>query len=282
MERLPQELIEKVIDHVDYVDLRACSLVGRRWVARSRWRVLGSGYCSFIDRRQLKSSPWRTRLLTTGLSTFAQCIHTLTLGSTAVQAWAGLFRNTDVVLPHLESLIITNAQLGLDDVAVLKRNFGNTLLSLSLNRVSIKPKEFYPILSSFPNLDNLSITRLNLPHLPFGNIPTCPRTQGKLTLVGVETHDTCVPLLLRLPVWFRTLYFDDTVEVGKVHPLVRACSSTLTTLEIRGSVRSFPVAIADSNKVKQTMFPAKTGMSLHWPPNITPSFEPFASLLLRL
>jgi hypothetical protein len=179
-----------------------------------------------------------------------ESIHTLTLGSTAVRAWTVHFRNVGAVLPHLKSLILVNAWLELDsDVAVLKRDFGNTLLSLSLNRVSIDPTEFYPILSSFPNLDNLSIAYLDLPHQhPSDNISACPRTRGKLTLVGVEAHDTCVPFLLRLPIQFRALYFYDTWDVRKIYPLVRACSSTLTTLDIRGSVFPFVVVITDSKQ----------------------------------
>jgi len=234
MEKLPQELIDQIIDHVGHPDLRACSLVGRRWVERSHWRICGGGYCSFIDQRQLNST--RKNLLTKG-SIFAEHIHTLTLGFTAVQAWARHFRDVDVVLPRLNSLIITDAWLHLDDeVVVLKRNFGNTLLSLSLSLVTISSEEFYPILSSFPNLDNLSIARLNLPQRPPGDIPACPRTQGKLTLTGAEAHETCVPFLLKLPIQFRTLHFCGTADVWKVHPLVWACAPTLTTLEIRGSV----------------------------------------------
>jgi len=234
MEKLPQELIDEIIDHVAYPDLRACSLVARRWVERSRWRIWGCGYCSFIDERQLNSP--RKSLLAKG-SIFAERVHTLTLGSTAVQAWAKHFRDVDVVLPCLNSLIITDASLNLgSDVAVLKRDFGNTLLSLSLNRVCIRHHEFYPILSSFPNLDDLSIVHLNLPLPPPDGTPDCPRTQGKLSLVGVQAHDTCVPFLLKLPIQFRSLHFCDTPDVRKIHPLVRACSSTLKTLEIRGSV----------------------------------------------
>ena len=234
MEKFPQELIEQIIDHVDYVDLNACSLVGRRWVERSHWRMCGSGYCWFIDRRRLDS--WCTRLLTAG-SIFVERTHTLTLNSTAVRAWGEHFRDVDVVLPQLKSLIIANTRLRLHtDVAALKRSFGSTLLSLSLNRVAIRPKHFYPILSSFPNLDNLSIVGLALSQPPSDNISACPRTQGKLTLVGEEAHDTCVPFLLGLPVQFRTLYFYDTANIEKVHPLVCACSSTLESLEIRGSL----------------------------------------------
>ena len=245
MERLPQELIDQIIDNVGHPDLRACSLVGRRWVGRSHWRICGGGYYSFVDQRQLNSA--RKNLLTKG-SIFTEHIHTLTLGFTAVQAWAEHFRDVGVVLPRLNSLIITGAGLRLDsDVAVLKRSFGNTLLSLSLNRVAIDSKEFYPILSFFPNLDNLSIARLSLSQPPLGDIPACPRTQGKLTLTGFEAHHTCVPFLLKLPIQFRTLHFCDTADVRKVHPLVWACSSTLTTLEIRGNVRFFsPVVTTDS------------------------------------
>jgi len=238
MEKLPQELIDEIVDHVDHPDLRTCSLVGRRWVERSQWRIWGGGYFSFINQRQLDSP--RRNLLTKG-SIFAERIHTLTLGSTAVQAWTEHFRNVDLVLPRLNSLIITAACLYLDsDVAVLKRNFGNTLLSLSLNKVVIGHEEFYPILSSFPNLDDLSIARLNLGPPPPGDTPACPRTQGKLTLVGFEAHSTCVPFLLKLPIQFRTLHFCDTADVRKIHPLVRACSLTLTTLEIRGTFGSPP------------------------------------------
>ena len=250
MEKLPQELIDQIIDYVGHPDLRACSLVGRRWVERSHWRICGGGYRSFIHQRQLNSA--LKNLLTKG-SIFAEHIHTLTLGFTVVQAWAEHFRDVDAVLPRLHSLIITDAWLRLhSDVAVLKRNFGNTLLSLSLNMVAIDSEEFYPIFSSFPNLDNLSITRLNLPPPPPGDIPACPRALGKLTLAGVEAHNTCVPFLLKLPIQFRTLHFCGTADVRKVHPLMRAYSSTLTTLEIRGNVWFSSLAITAGSKQRET------------------------------
>ena len=276
MEGLPQELIDKTIDHVDHADLRACSLVARCWVERSHWRMLGGGYCSFTDRRQLDSP--RNNLLTKG-SVFVERVHTLTLSSTAVQAWTGHFRNVDVVLPRLESLIIADAQLRLDsDVAVLKRNFGDTLLSLSLNGVSVDPKEFYPILSSFPNLDNLSIARLDSPQPPSGDTPACPRTQGKLTLVGAKTQDRCVPFLVGLPIQFRALYFCDIMDIRKVYPLVRACASTLTILEIRGTALfPSPQPLPILNEEKQTTCSALMGMRHPWPRNIAPSSKPFVS-----
>ena len=267
MEKIPQEIIEKIIDHVHYVDLKACSLVGRRWAERSHWRMWGSGYCWFIDRRRLDS--WRTRLLTTG-SIFVERTHTLTLNSTAVRAWGEHFRDVDLVLPQLKSLTIANARLRPSDVATLKRNFGNTLLSLSLNRVSIRARQFYHILSSFPNLDNLSIVGLDLSQPPSGNIPACPRTQGKLTLVGEEAHSTCVPFLLELPVQFRTLYFYDTVGIEQVHPLVCACSSTLESLEIRGSVCFFPAASINPKRKEIDDVPRIGG----WETPLTPQDYP--------
>ena len=102
----------------------------------------------------------------------------------------------------------------------------------------MRSKHFYPIISSFQNLDNLSIVGLQLSEPPSGGAPTCPRTQGKLTLVGEEAHSTCVPFLLKMPVQFRALYFYDISDIGKVHPLVCACSSTLTSLELRGEQRA--------------------------------------------
>lgn len=259
MERFPQELIDEIIDRVDYADLWACSRVGPRWVERSHWRIWGSGYCSFIDRHQLYSVS-RNGLFTNA-SILTERVHTLALNSSAVEAWVYRFRNADLVLPHLKSLVITDARLQLNvDVAVLKRNFGNALLSLSLNRVSIDSEAFYPILSSFPNLDDLSIVGLDISRPPSaGTVSACPRTQGRLTLVGSEVHDTCVPLLLKLPVRFHALYFYDVVGIGSIHPLVRTCAATLTTLEIRGTVFSPPTTTTALSPEKQTMCPAWVG-----------------------
>lgn len=195
MERFPQELIDKIIDNVSYLDLEACSLVGSRWVERSQCRMRASGYCWFIDRQHLYL--WRSRLLAEG-SIFVTRTHSLTLCSTAVLGWALYFRHVDVVLPHLESLTITNTLLRFDpDVIVMKRHFGNTISSLSLNRILIEPRDFYTTLSSFPKLDDLSIIGLDLQQLPAPSdidmLSGCPRTRGKLTLVGVEAHDVCLP-----------------------------------------------------------------------------------------
>jgi len=191
MGKFPQELIEKssIIDRVDYV--RVCSLVGRHWVERSRWRMWGSRYCWFIDRRQLDS--WHTRLLTTG-SVFVERTHTLNLNSTSVRAWGEYFHDAGAVLPQLRSPIIANARSPLhSDVETLKRNSGNTLVSLSLNRVSTHAREFSLIFPFFPNLDNLLIVGLHPSPPPPGNTRTYPRAQGELTLVNDETHDKRVP-----------------------------------------------------------------------------------------
>lgn len=102
---------------------------------------------------------------------FVECTHILTLNSTAVRAWGECFRDVDVVLPQLKPHIIANARLSLySDVETLKRNFGNTLLSLSLNRVSIRAREFYPIPGS------------HLSPPPFGNERAYPRDTGQVDL----------------------------------------------------------------------------------------------------
>jgi len=174
----------------------------------------GSGYCRFIDRRLLDS--WRTRLLTTG-SMFVERTHTHTLNSTAVRAWG--VTSTWSFLDSSPSLLPT-----LDcDPVMLRRRSGilGTPSCLSLNRVSIRASQFYPVLSSFPNPDNLSIVGLGLSQPPPGNVPACPRTQGKFTL-DEGTHNTCVPFLLGLPVQFRAPYFYDTADVERLY--TRLCA----------------------------------------------------------
>ena len=56
---------------------------------------------------------------------FVTRTHTLTLSSTVVEGWASYSPDVDVVLPHLQSLTITNTLLRFDpDVVVLSKISG--------------------------------------------------------------------------------------------------------------------------------------------------------------
>ena len=244
MEKLAQELIDKIIDDVDYNDLFACSLVQTRWVEPTHRRLWGSGYCSFVSKAGLQV--WGPSLLLNH-STVPSRIHTLTLASTAVRGWAIYFDSVDVVFPNLRSLVIINPASGIPHYfPVLKKHFGEALESLTLCDINFIANELHSILGSIPNLRDLNISRSSLvqsPDVPptFESPPADLQAQGKLSLTGIETHRALIPLFAKLPgVQYRSLYFSSAfqLDVGKVQQLMSACSSALETLEIRGGVFS--------------------------------------------
>ena len=109
-----------------------------------------------------------------------------------------------------------------------------------------------------------------------GNVPACPRIRGESTL-DEGVHNTCIPFLLGPQVQFRAPYLHDTAGIERVHPLVCVCSSTLKSLEIRGSVCSFPAATINLKQKEIDDVPRIGGWGTPLTPKITPSFKPFTS-----
>ena len=156
---------------------------------------------------------------------------TLTLASTAAQGWAIYFDSFDVVFPDLRSLVIINPASDIPHYfPVLKRHFGEALESPTLCDVNFIANELYYILGSIPNLRDLNTSRSTLVQPPgvqptFENPPADLRAQGKLSLTGIETHRTLIPLFTKLPgIQYRSLHFPSALH------LMGASLSALETL----------------------------------------------------
>ena len=97
---------------------------------------------------------------------------------------------------RLQELITRTVDNGPESLLTLERNFGNFLLSLFERGIRLCQG-----ILSHPFI--LSESRQPFDCM-FGL--ACPRTQGKLSLVGVETHDTCASFLLRFPIQMASAY----------------------------------------------------------------------------
>lgn len=246
MDNIPQELIDKIIDNVDREYLPVCSFVETRWVESCHRRLMGIGHCIFRSRSDLL--PWRTSLLFFNYSSTLGRVRTLTLSSDALDGWMSYFGSVEVVFPNLTSLVIISPPSRFGRyLPVLEKNFGRTLETLVLCMITFVPGDLFTTLASFPNLHDFMISQS--PRVPqairehlFFFAPPSGLTRGKLSLVGSEAQEAYIPSFMKLPeTQYRSLYFSDAsqLDIGNVHQLVSACSSTLETLEIRGNIIFF-------------------------------------------
>lgn len=126
-----------------------------------------------------------------------------------------------MVFPNLRSLVIINPASDIPHYfPVLKRHFGEALESPTLCDVNFIANKLYYILGSIPNLRDLNISRSTLVQPPgvqptFENPPADLRAQGKLSLTGIETHRTLIPLFTKLPgIQYRSLHFSFALQLN--------------------------------------------------------------------
>jgi hypothetical protein len=123
-----------------------------------------------------------------------------------VEGWETYFDTVDVIFTNLRSLIVASPPSNFGRyLPALKRNFGKHLESLTSCMVTFVADEVYFILASFPHLRNLEISHSS--QVPLGawhpkasseNLIGL-RTRGRLSLVGLETHSTYIPLFIGIP-----------------------------------------------------------------------------------
>jgi hypothetical protein len=108
----------------------------------------------------------------------------------------GTIPNDFACFYNVESLALTNVDLGLFDELSLTRFFGHMerLTSLSIERSAVSPDALGFFVCMFPRLDDLKLDNLVLRSTtsPFRKPSITPRFRGKLTLLNLTTDGTSI------------------------------------------------------------------------------------------
>ena len=159
--RLPQELVERVIDCLsdDRPALETCSLVATTWLPRSRHHLF-----SKVSLNSENAAQWCSAIRP-GLEGASFLVRTLALRQTRRNRWLGS-QFLDTISDHLssfqwvENLSITWLDFGDFQSGSLTRHFGHfgsSLRSLCLSYLSADYSAFVAFLKLFPNLEDLII-----------------------------------------------------------------------------------------------------------------------------
>ena len=256
MPGLPQELIDRIIDHIDdRKSLKACSLVCSRWSPRSRRYLFVR--VEFTSIRYLQR--W-CACIRPGPSGPSSLVKHLTLSEDHLSytlpspSWLHSSILTNAV-PHFQSFFALRAlevrrwRMTTDRTSLVIRSFGSSLENvtrLTLGDVTVHPSTLTMFISHFPRLDDLSISVINLPRTLEGTgdshrgfhgeiVPTHPR--GRFSASGIPVcqvpKEVLNAITLLEPRFHRVTL--DCVSYGSWRdywPLVEACAGSLEELHI--------------------------------------------------
>jgi len=251
MSGLPQELIDRIIDHVDDgISLRACSLVSSRWSPRSRKHLFAQVELASISDLQR----WCARIHP-GPSGLSSLVEHLTLSeshpssTSPSPSWLHPSILTDAA-PHFQSFSALRALearrwcMTTDRISLVIHSLGSSIKNvtrLTLGNVTVHPSTLTMFIGYFPHLVNLSISAVNLPmtlegtgdsHREFhGEIfPTHPRGEFNAYQVSGGVFKT---IALLEPRFHRvTLNCESYGSWREYWPLVEACGGSLEELQI--------------------------------------------------
>lgn len=224
---LPPEIVDHIIDFIDdHWTLRACSLVAKGWIARSR-TLLFHEIILFSHRR------W-SKIIPVGNTSPARYTRTLTLaqGPTSRGRWI----NTDNLcsfLAHLEDfknvekLILDGWVPSEVSESGLKNSFGHfgkSLRSLELSGEEMTPDSFLVLLGLLPKLEDLSLKgRVGGRFKTNRVLAITPKLSGRLMIRAYTTH--IFPTICQLPLRFREIYLHE--HDHDYQELINACAKTL-------------------------------------------------------
>ena len=230
---LPPEILDYIIDLTGGNSriLRACSLVAKSWVARSRMHL-------FRDIRLHFYHNWQ-KVMPVGPTSPAIYTRTLTL----VQNGAPGERYTNIdhlgpFLPHLrdfenvENLILIDwwgpPRLSENMLKKYFGHFGAHLRSLELDGEVVSPDSFLVLLGLFPNLEDLLVDDLIIGAEASEAPIVSPKLSGRLT-IGVHTKYLS-PILCKFPLRFREICLHK--GRGDHQELINACAKTLVNFRV--------------------------------------------------
>ena len=267
MPRLPQELIDDIIDYIDSGNkhpLIACSLVCKQWSTRSRKRLFKqvelssqadlerwcahispgpSGPSSLVEDLSLRNIRFSMALLSGAPWTTPSNLSWLQLSVFSKAA------------PHLQSFSRLRAPkiVGWNalvvPVSLLLHCFGPPLENvtrLTLQRISICPSALVTFISYFPQLHDLSISTIERPWEADGTadlhreshgriVPTHPRGELSVPKMRFDEPEKVFGGIALLEPRFRRITFG-CIKCRlwrSFWPVVEACAGSLEELEIK-------------------------------------------------
>jgi len=266
MSRLPQELIDDIIDYVDFLykgPLRACSLVCKRWSIRSRKRLFEQVKLS----SQADLERWCAHV-SPGPSGPSSLVEDLSLRDTrsSMALLSGVPWATSSNLSWLQLSVLSKAALHLQSfsrlrtlkivgwdalavpVSLMLHCLGppsENVTRLTLQRISIRASALVTFISQFPHLHDLSIDTIKRPWEAYGTgdlhqeshdriVPTHPR--GEFSVPNMrfdEPEKVFGGIALLEPQFCRITFKSVKCDLWRSFwPVVEACAGSLEELEI--------------------------------------------------
>ena len=231
-QHVPPETCDVIIDHLhdDPDALRACSLVSKSWINRSREHLFNE--IEFQDRSQFLL--WKTYFPDPSNSP-AHHAKFLSFGRTTIKAYVG-FLESFTNLTYLQ--VWVDDPGGCEPGPNVSYNLLPTLTTLCVRFSAIKPSQLFALVGSFPSIKDLVVSGDWISDYGDNFLPsTLPELTGILVLDC--KHNDITGLLLRLPA--RALCFQKIVwginslrnEHGVQHMinLIERCSDTLEYID---------------------------------------------------
>ena len=242
MECLAQELIDGIIDRVPLEHLQFCSLVARRWLRRSQQGL--------FERVAYKSEDlayrWHTRIPQDpeGIPSYVRSVQVQDLTHCREP---GMLHSILRCFANLTSL-----DLGRIDLSLLSEpgnptlfgHFWRKLANLSINNTTCTYGTLVPLILSFPSLERLLLSRLELGGTPLSTLPDTPKRVSQALWV----HGGCQNVLMtlaRFPFSFRTITVarapSDVPPSGDLRALLAASSGIVEKVTMCGESSSSPI-----------------------------------------
>ena len=250
MSSFPQELIDKIIDKVSQYgsvhDLRACCLVQKRWVERSRRYLFKE--VSLCTTDQIRD--W-VKLVPPGRDGAYHHVRSLTYrqGITALgpEQLLDLHPGHFTSFTGLESLRIDNLSLRQFTSTSMQKAFGpigGSIRILVAKGVVLTLNRLLTFLTHFPRLETLHLTDdLRTDPEEEERPQTLPRLTGELVLICRRSiHNVFFFELAKLPLRYSELditFIPNSEILNAVGHLILTCSPTLEKLTLRNARTSF-------------------------------------------
>lgn len=244
MDKLPQELIDKIISSIDqtspsgYFALFACSRVSRAWRRQAQKGLFPD--IRFMNVDQLRRWDRNVRL-GSEISTYVRRLHWSVWPTEMDQpdpflenSFPGRFSS----FSNIEDLFVSNLSLRYFHTTAIERIFGHlshSLRSLAISQLTTDPDKWCFLVSLFPNLRRISIfdTIMLEGGAPGLDHPHSFNFTGHIALYnhGTEKLFRCIAGLNPRFEAFEVHAVDGAL-VDTFNLVVRSCSATLTEISI--------------------------------------------------